>query len=290
MNENLPTELIKPKLLKISYFDRSGIAQNTKSRGRYAYDYEIEYYVFSKGGIVIDNVFHQTKSGMINFRRPGQTLQGVYPSICYTMVIDITGDKKPSDTVYKFGVPQPAQPLYINPVLDGIPPLFMVPSPDWYCNVFQGILNEQINHNVVSDIRTRSLLMRLIYQMYLDGQDVLSQSKESSPHYPAIIKAKEYIKNNFNKDIDVSAIAEHVNMSTNYFHKIFVHSLNITPGNYINHYRLSKAKEMLAYTTMPVYEIAFACGFETSTYFNYVFKRSVGQTPAHYRRQYQKDI
>jgi len=52
-----------------------------------------------------------------------------------------------------------------------------------------------------------------------------------------------------------------------------------TPNNYLFQYRIQKSREMLRETKRPICEIAFACGFQTASYFSYVFRKEMGIIP-----------
>lgn len=59
-----------------------------------------------------------------------------------------------------------------------------------------------------------------------------------------------------------------------------------TPNNYLSQYRILKSCEMLRETNMPICEIAIACGFQTASYFSYVFRKETGLVPQDFRKQH----
>nr|WP_276313574.1 AraC family transcriptional regulator [Bifidobacterium callimiconis] len=56
-----------------------------------------------------------------------------------------------------------------------------------------------------------------------------------------------------------------------------------TPNEYLTDYRIGKGRELLAGGDMAVGEIAAACGFSSTAYFGYVFRRRMGCSPSEYR-------
>lgn len=56
-----------------------------------------------------------------------------------------------------------------------------------------------------------------------------------------------------------------------------------TAIQYIHEIRLSKAKELLISSHLPISEIAYRVGIEDPVYFTRVFKKRFGKTPSHYR-------
>lgn len=58
-----------------------------------------------------------------------------------------------------------------------------------------------------------------------------------------------------------------------------------SPGQYLNHLRISKAKKLLGNSDTSITEIALDCGFSSSQHFSTSFKRSTGYTPRDYRKE-----
>lgn len=71
------------------------------------------------------------------------------------------------------------------------------------------------------------------------------QSNIQSERFEQINEAKEYIENNFNRQISVDDIAKSVNMSASYFLKVFKEVTSVSPYDYLLSVRLEKAKELL---------------------------------------------
>jgi transcriptional regulator GlxA family with amidase domain len=65
--------------------------------------------------------------------------------------------------------------------------------------------------------------------------------------------------------------------------RIFHQELGISPWDYLNRYRIDRAKGLLQATDLPITEVAAQVGFEDSAYFSRVFHREVGQSPRFFR-------
>ena len=59
----------------------------------------------------------------------------------------------------------------------------------------------------------------------------------------------------------------------------------MTPMAYLWSYRLRVAKKHLAFTSLPVKDIALRCGFKTVQHFCRKFEATNGLTPTAYRNQ-----
>ena len=105
---------------------------------------------------------------------------------------------------------------------------------------------------------------------------------ETSEVIDQIGRAKILIADQF-KTIRPKQIAEELNMSYSNFRKIFKEYTGFAPAQYIQEMKLSKAKELLTNSSMPIKEIAYLMGFENHEYFFTAFKKKNGVTPADYR-------
>lgn len=102
--------------------------------------------------------------------------------------------------------------------------------------------------------------------------------------------ALEYIQSNYNKAINLDDMASLCNISTSYFSKLFKKAINDNFSNYINKFRIKRAKELLEDSDMPIINIALDLGFEDCGYFIKVFKKIEGVTPAVYRENFDLNI
>jgi len=110
--------------------------QGYRLEKRYVYDYEIEYFLYSTGGMMIEGNEYPVRTGDIVFRRPGQLVQGIMPYKCYLICFDLLGNTGKSPHLYDFSKEQEFQDYYINPVLDAIPHVFHNPYEERYHKIF----------------------------------------------------------------------------------------------------------------------------------------------------------
>lgn len=101
-----------------------------------------------------------------------------------------------------------------------------------------------------------------------------------------IVSAREIIDHKYGT-VTPASVAEQLNMGYSNFRKVFKSYTGFAPAQYITGVRLSKAKEMLTNTLMPIKEIASKVGFEYFEYFFMVFKKKEGRTPTEYRNMTQ---
>ncbi len=95
----------------------------------------------------------------------------------------------------------------------------------------------------------------------------------------------EYINSNFDKSPDVNFIAAQVHLSTAAFCRYFKKQANMTFTEFVNQYRISQAKTLLL-QDKNISETGYAVGFESISHFTKLFKKSTGQNPSAFKKQY----
>jgi AraC-like DNA-binding protein/quercetin dioxygenase-like cupin family protein len=103
-----------------------------------------------------------------------------------------------------------------------------------------------------------------------------------------ITRAFEYIDKNYASNITMEEIADKCSMSYSYFSRMFKGITKLNFSQYLLSVRLREAEYMLATTDMPITEVAFGCGFSSSSYFVSKFREQKGITPKQYRNIMQK--
>jgi len=94
-----------------------------------------------------------------------------------------------------------------------------------------------------------------------------------------------YINQYYYSSLKLTDLAGHFFVNPQYLCRLFAKETGVPCTEYINTVRVNKAKEMLAHSVQPVADVAFSVGFNSVTYFNYVFKKHAGATPVQYRQQ-----
>jgi len=103
---------------------------------------------------------------------------------------------------------------------------------------------------------------------------------------PRVQAAVEWIHGHFAEPLSADGLAQVAHMSRSQLFLLFQRHIGIPPMQYLEQVRLSRAAEMLGFTTLAVQAIAAACGFPDADHFAHRFKRFSGQTPRDYRAQH----
>lgn len=111
---------------------------------------------------------------------------------------------------------------------------------------------------------------------------------ENNLYRSEILKAVEYIENHCTEDIYLRDVANHVNISPNYFSMIFKKEIGVVFSEFLLNARLEKSKIFLKKKGIKIYEAAFKAGFNNDQYFNRIFKQKFGVTPLAFKRQWEQ--
>lgn len=98
-------------------------------------------------------------------------------------------------------------------------------------------------------------------------------------------RACDYIREYYQKDLNLTEIARYLQLSESYTSRIFNREMGMNIPAYINQVRLERARELLRYSNKKIYEIAMEVGYLSTTAFHVAFKKQTGITPAEYRNQ-----
>lgn len=96
--------------------------------------------------------------------------------------------------------------------------------------------------------------------------------------------ALSYIDENLTAPLTLEEIAAKASVSKNYFCAVFKKLNGVSPWEYITVKRIEKAVELLKTTDMTKLDIAFTCGFSSSSNFYKAFKSITGKSPSEIRK------
>ena len=125
-------------------------------------------------------------------------------------------------------------------------------------------------------------------EWFLDKTREICTKMENSKEKEAVSvidRAKEYIEENFRKDISLDDVSREVDISPYYFSKLFKQE---TGKNFIEHLteiRLKNARELLQNSQLSIKEICAESGYSDPNYFSRIFKKYEGVTPSEFRER-----
>ena len=116
-----------------------------------------------------------------------------------------------------------------------------------------------------------------------NGENDLIECSEKiwNPH---LKKAVIYIENNYATAVTLGDIMRAVALSHSSLTQLFRKEIGMTPIEYVWCYRIAVAKRFLAFTDLPVKDVATRCGFKTAQHFSRKFEEVCGCTPTVFRK------
>ena len=102
---------------------------------------------------------------------------------------------------------------------------------------------------------------------------------------PSVQRAYNFIKENYDRPINVMEVAEHVALSYHHLCRKFRKETGMTVVELISRLRIEKAKKMLVSVPDPVNEIARQVGFTSTVQFHRTFRKQTDDTPMQYRKK-----
>ena len=123
----------------------------------------------------------------------------------------------------------------------------------------------------------------LYYTFYAKALPLLTEAQPEKDS-PVLVKALEYIEQNYTENLSVSELAALCFVSESRLHHIFTEKLGTTPIKYRNQLRVERAAHDLRSSNLPIERVSSKHGFNSTAYFRETFKEYTGLTPTEYKR------
>ncbi len=147
--------------------------------------------------------------------------------------------------------------------------------------ILKEIITIMENKNTAYKLKIKSLLLNIFYILIKTGE----MTEDNELDNNRIKKILAYIHDNYNKEISLKEMADILELNKCYFLRYFKKQTGKTPIEYLNYYRINKAKEIFQQTDKQVMQVALDVGFNNLSYFIKVFKKHMNCTPLEYKNQ-----
>ena len=107
--------------------------------------------------------------------------------------------------------------------------------------------------------------------------------QQPDPKRQLILNSLIFLEEHYPEPVTVKEMAAASNLSESYFRGVFKEVMGLSPLDYLNRIRISKALEYLQNDQMAITDAAIRVGIPDSNYFTRLFKRITGQTPRTFR-------
>ncbi|WP_319231965.1 AraC family transcriptional regulator [Draconibacterium orientale] len=120
------------------------------------------------------------------------------------------------------------------------------------------------------------------YSLLSSGQIIYKMSESEN-----VNEVIQYVAENFQKEISLAKAAEIANMQKAAFCRYFKRRTKKKFMQFVNETRIAHAQKLLIETDKNILEVAYECGYESSSYFYRTFKKYHQVSPVTYRKQIQ---
>lgn len=154
--------------------------------------------------------------------------------------------------------------------------------------VFREILLEYEDLNEDFELMIKALTLKLLILVSREYHHTDDKSDENylfAKHKDSLMRAVEYIKENYNTGICLDDAVRVSLLSKSYFGFLFKHMTHMTFTEYVNNLRINKAIEMLkTRPDLKIIDICFEVGYNNVNHFNRIFRHQMGLTPMQIRK------
>ena len=144
--------------------------------------------------------------------------------------------------------------------------------------------------NIVSldhgrDLAT-SISDQLIHERIRDSHDHQRMTLRSrlGVSHAKLLSVISRMEENQEEPLTCAELAAAVGLSTRQMERLFRKYFNRTPTRFYLEMRLDRARLLLTQTTMPVLDVALACGFVSASHFSKCYREHFGKTPREERK------
>lgn len=277
---------LNPTLLYVSYAQHKiAYTSNHVFPLRKVQNYELSYFLNDSAcKLSLDQEDFQIKGDTVVFRRPGQENQSFMPyeSILIGFTFDTMIDSDKFHGTYNPRIGYPSS-IVSHPLLNNLASVNHTLKQTNYRQIFEDIYKESLLSRQFSPYYASGKILELLYSLYYERDTFVTHHQQ--PITDAyLIDLLKYVEAHLSYDFTIKTMSRDLAISERKIYNLFKQHLNVTPLHYINESKLNYAKNLLVTSNLSVHEIAALCGYDNSTYFITLFRKSIGTTPLKYRR------
>lgn len=117
--------------------------------------------------------------------------------------------------------------------------------------------------------------------------EVMNNQFDDYKNKQKIQMAIRYITENYDKDLNMAVVSNHISMNYSLFSYVFKQYTGSNFVNYLKDLRMKEAKKLLEETDLRVNEISQKIGYDNEKHFMKTFKSVCGVSPTEYRKNMQ---
>lgn len=174
---------------------------------------------------------------------------------------------------------------YIDPVVNAPTPYLLLGDDDPICACLDAAARLHGEKAPAFEMRVMGQLNQMWALLYehVRQKDAAGAAAQAEQDVAVQKQMADYIYHNYPRKLTLGEIAQAGGVCKSKCCQIFKKYLRKTPGEFLMAYRLEAAAHLLRSTRQSITEIAYACGFNSPSYFSESFLRERGCTPRDFR-------
>lgn len=128
------------------------------------------------------------------------------------------------------------------------------------------------------------MLLERAYQKAVLNEEITTDKEINNIHIDRFI---HLVGAHLKEQHSVQFYADKLCITPNYLNEINTSVMGLSAKRYIQNQVIDEAKKLLAYTDVPISDIAFELHFSTVSYFIRCFRQHTGETPLLFRKKYK---
>lgn len=113
---------------------------------------------------------------------------------------------------------------------------------------------------------------------------------ELAPTYSLTADIQKLTSALVDENLPLKALAKKFSLSDRQIRRIFSNEVGLPPSKYLHHQRLLKARKLLTGTNLPISDVGYSAGFNSTRRFNEAIKATYQETPRQIRQRASKSV
>ncbi|MDY6367365.1 MAG: AraC family transcriptional regulator [Clostridia bacterium] len=151
--------------------------------------------------------------------------------------------------------------------------------------LINSLVSEMREKQVYYDFFCNTLIAQILVEI---GRLVLHASPDAVKD-DCVNQVLKYIDQYFLTEISIEQLSQMANYSYHRFRHIFKEKMGVSPKRYILNKRLTHVKKLLQETDKSITELAYSCGFGSTSRLISLFHKTYGMSPLKYRSAHKSN-
>ncbi|WP_135548259.1 helix-turn-helix domain-containing protein [Paenibacillus cymbidii] len=164
-------------------------------------------------------------------------------------------------------------------------PVVRLPQGSGIPALLRRLLDIQRNRSLNTELESSRLLVALLTDLLLESKGT-DRDPAAAPAY--ILQLKQKLEQEYAASHSLDTMAAAFAVNKYHLARTFKRHTGFSPLEYLINTRITRAKELLQYGTLPVADIARAVGVDNASHFINLFKSRTGLTPLAFRNRWRQ--